>query len=196
MRRRAGTRSARRARPRRAQAAPGSEPAAKGSLRDAAVGCPERAQVGPLPWLSKSRRAGLWSAIRTPGSLTIDCWATRTWPRPFGSRPILPVGFLGRDDLDVQLLELRLVHLRGRAEHQVRHRLRLRERDHIADVVGTAKHHHDAVDARCDYTMRRHSVGEHLEQSAEPGANQIERHAERLENSLLHGLVVHTKASV
>ena len=82
MRRRAGTRSARRARPRRAQAAPGSEPAAKGSLRDAAVGCPERAQVGPLPWLSKSRRAGLWSAIRTPGSLVVDCWATRTLCAP------------------------------------------------------------------------------------------------------------------
>src|SRR6266704_5883700 len=29
--------------------------------------------------------AGFWSAVRTPGSLTIDCWATRTWPRPSGS---------------------------------------------------------------------------------------------------------------
>src|ERR1700730_3732157 len=45
--------------PRRDPAGPASTATAKRSLRDAAVGCPERAQVGPLPWLSKSRPGGL-----------------------------------------------------------------------------------------------------------------------------------------
>jgi hypothetical protein len=69
------------------------------SLRVTGVGCPEHAQVGPLPWLSKSRLrgvpakskiswgplAGIWSASRTPGSRSNVCWATRTCPQPFGS---------------------------------------------------------------------------------------------------------------
>src|SRR5207248_681222 len=30
-------------------------------------------------------KAGVWSALRTPGSLFIECWATRTCPPLFGS---------------------------------------------------------------------------------------------------------------
>src|SRR5258708_1242928 len=43
--------------------------------------------------------------------------------------------------------------------------------------------------------MRRHSVCEGLEQSAEPRANHIERHAEQLEDALLRRRVVDPKAS-
>src|SRR6266446_4777950 len=93
MRRRVGTRSARRARPRPAQAAPGSEPAAKGSLRDAAVGCPERAQVGPLPWLSKSRRSRLLvgypdSGVPNDRLLGNAHMAAPLWKQPHLTGPI------------------------------------------------------------------------------------------------------------
>src|SRR5260370_35970825 len=50
------------------------------SLRVTGVGCTERAQVGPLPWLSKARRSGHLVAFRTPGSLMLSSWATRTSP--------------------------------------------------------------------------------------------------------------------
>src|SRR5260370_11397912 len=185
MRRRAGRRSARRARPRPGRAVPVSELAAKGSLRDAAVGCPERAQVGPLPWLSKSRRAGIWSAIRTPGSLTIDCRATRTYARPFGSKTILPVRFLGRHDLDVQLVELRLVDRARRAQHQVLVALGLGKSDHVPDVFGACKHHHDAIDSRRDASVWRDAELARIQDVAEPLADRCLRMAEDLEDSLL-----------
>src|SRR5712691_11562782 len=122
----------------RDRAAPASAAGPKGSLRDAAVGCPERAQVGPLPWRSKSRLwgfpAGIWSAIRTPGSLLFDCWATRTNARPFGSQAILPVRFLRRHHPDMELFELGGIGWARRAEHQVLMALRLWKRNHVADV--------------------------------------------------------------
>jgi hypothetical protein len=96
--------------------APCARPA-RCSLRVTGVGCPERAQVGPLPWLSKSRPgapakskiswgslAGVWSAVRTPRSLMLSRWATRTspaalreptnttWPIVEGGRPPLGRG--------------------------------------------------------------------------------------------------------
>src|ERR1700730_4414556 len=229
--RRAGRRSAPPARPRQGRAAPASGLTPKGSLRDASVGCPEKSQVGPLPWLSKSRRrgvpakskiswgplAGFWSAIRTPGSLTIVCWATRTYARPFGSKailrrgrinksstgvpatqsreapyahpfgsqPILPGGFLGRHHLDVQLLQQLWVDRARRAEHEVLVALRLRKRDHVADVVGPAHRHHQPVDARCDAPMRRDSVLECIEQVPELRIDLFAAHTENLEDSLL-----------
>src|SRR6266851_2588364 len=61
-------------------------PAQKCSLRVTGVGCPERAQVGPLPWLSKSRRSGHLVAFRTPGSLMLSSWATRTSPAALRER--------------------------------------------------------------------------------------------------------------
>src|SRR5690348_1734880 len=92
---------------------------------------------GPVTWLPTAWGpcAGIWSTLRTPGSLLMNCWATRTCPQSVGSPPILRGGFRRGHDLDRELLELRLVHPGGRAQHQVRHRLRLRERDHVANVV-------------------------------------------------------------
>src|SRR5207245_7814556 len=58
----------------------------KCSLRGAGVGCPEHAQVGPLPRLSKSRRSGHLVGLADSGVPFSECWATRTCPPPFGSR--------------------------------------------------------------------------------------------------------------
>src|SRR3954469_16318345 len=44
------------------------------------VGCPEHAQVGPLPRLSKSRLSGLLVGVADSGVPLMNCWATRTSP--------------------------------------------------------------------------------------------------------------------
>src|SRR5205814_2651167 len=96
---------------------------------------------------------------------------------------------------DMQLVELGLVDFRGRAQHEVGHRLRLRKRDHITDVVRAAEHHHYAVDAWRDAPMWRHAVGEGAEQRAEALTDHVERHTKQLEYSLLHPGVVDPQAS-
>src|SRR5207244_12713749 len=62
-------------------------------------------------------------------------------------------------------------------------------------VVGATEHHHDAVDAGRDASMRRHAVGEGLEQGPEARPDHVERHAEQLEDALLHPGVVDPQAS-
>src|SRR4029078_7450429 len=166
------------------------------SLGDAAVGCPERAQVGPLPWLSKSRLgAGIWSAVRTPGSLSIDCWATRpVQPRPSGSVPMLR-GLFRRRDLNLKLLqELRVDSARG-VEHEVLHALRLGECDHVADVVGAREQHDDAVDPRRDSPVRWHAVLERLEEETETLVDGHVVQTKELKHALLQLGFVNPQAS-
>src|SRR5690348_16782859 len=148
------------------------------------MGCPEHSQVGPLPWLSKSRRSGIWSAFRTPRSLLTVCWATRMCPRPVGSAPILR-RLLRRHYLYMQLLQLRRIDGARRAQHQVLVALRLRKRDHVTDVVGAEDGHHQAIDAGRDAAMWRHSILERVEQMAELRVDLFTAHAQDLEDALL-----------
>src|SRR5947207_8083680 len=106
------------------------------SLRTAGVGCPEHAQVGPLPRLSKSRRRGSWVGLADSG-VPISCLLGKphTIRSPSGAGPILR-RLLRRNDADMQLLELFGVDLAGSVEHQVLHALGFGECDHIPDVVG------------------------------------------------------------
>src|ERR1700676_4807392 len=94
----------------------------------------------------------------------------------------------------MKLLELPWIHVRGRSQHQVRHRLRLGKRDDVANVVSAAEHHHDAVDAGCDAPVWWYAIGEGFQQRSEPCADRFEWHAEELEHALLHGRVVDPEA--
>src|SRR5260370_34485763 len=81
---------------------------------------------------------------------------------------MLPVGFLRRHDLDVELLELRRIDWARCGEHEVLHALRLRESDDVADVGGACEQHDDAVDPGCNAPMRRDAILESPEQETEP----------------------------
>src|SRR6266446_7550905 len=146
------------------------------SLRSAGVGCPEHAQVGPLPRLSKSRRSGHLVGLADSGVPMNRCWASRAHRQPVGSntmlrgRPtcrgprdlvagapspaahwelpqMLRARFLPGNHLDVALLELLGIDRARRAEHQVLMALSLGECDDITDVFGVFDRHHQAVDA-------------------------------------------------
>src|SRR5438067_12538466 len=78
----------------------------QGSLGTAGVGCPEHAQVGPLPLLSKSRRSGRLVGVADSG-VPFSCLVGKahTVRSPSGARPVLR-RLAWRDDSDVQLLQL------------------------------------------------------------------------------------------
>ena len=86
------------------------------------------------------------------------------YPRPFGSNCMLPGRLGGGLDLNVELVELRLVDGAGCAEHQVLMALGLGESDDVADVLGAGEHHHDAIDSRRDPSVRRNTVLECIKQ--------------------------------
>jgi hypothetical protein len=89
--------------------------------------------------------------------------------------------------------ELRcLVHGARRVAHQVRARLRLRERDHVADVVGPREVHHEPVEPERDPAVRRRAVAERLEQEAELRVRLGLAHPEQVEDLLLDVLPVDT----
>src|SRR6266699_4475024 len=103
--------------------------------------------------------AGFWSALRTPGSLSASVGQRAHARHPSGAGAILR-RLLGRDHANKELVELSLIDLGRGAEHEVGHRLRLRKRNDVADVVRAAEHHHDAIDTGCNAAMRWDSVRE------------------------------------
>src|SRR5438105_2147530 len=72
-------------------------------------------------------------------------------------------------ELDAQLLELLWVHRRGRVGHETLSFLGLRERDHVADGVGPAQKHNQAIQAERDAAVRRGAVLKGVQQKAEFG---------------------------
>src|SRR5216684_1073073 len=108
---------------------------------------------------------------------------------------MLPVGFLRRHDLDVELFELRRIDWARCVEHEVLHALRLRESDDVADVVGACEQHDDAVDPGCNAPMRRDAILEGLEQETEPLLDRGLVETEELEHPLLQLRLVDSKAS-
>src|SRR5438128_1465949 len=72
-------------------------------------------------------------------------------------------------ELDAQLLELLWIHRRGRVGHETLSFLGLRERDHVADGVGTAEQHDQAIQAERDAAVRRGAVLKGVQQKAEFG---------------------------
>src|SRR5438105_12433985 len=183
------------------------------SLRVTGVGCPEHDQVGPLPWLSKSRLA-CGHLVGVPDSEVPICnllgnaHITRS---PSGARqcydglfipneirgfaltswePLLPW-----DDLDVKLLQLRGLDFTRRAEHEVLMALRFRKGNHVTHVVGVREHHHQTVDPRRDPSVRWHTVLERVEQVTELRANPFLAEAEHLEDALLQASLVDADAA-
>src|SRR5690242_6060597 len=96
--------------------------------------------------------AGVWSALRTPGSRLMTVGQRARHPQPIGSPSILRAGFLGGNDPDVKLLELPGFYRARRSEHEVLVALGLRERNDVAHVLGPDDRHHQPVDARGDAT--------------------------------------------
>src|SRR6266566_5579040 len=80
--------------------------------------------------------AGIWSALRTPGSLLSSVGQRAHARHSSGAKSMLRRRFLWWHHSNVKLFELLGVNRAGRAEHQVLVALRLRERDDIPDVVG------------------------------------------------------------
>src|SRR5439155_15345949 len=99
------------------------------------------------------------------------------------------------NDLDVELVEQRLIHCAGGAEHEVLVALRLRKRDDVTDVLSAENRHHQPVDAGRDPTMRRDAVLESVEQVAELRADLGAALAGNPENAPWHLGVVDGVAS-
>src|SRR5439155_10660291 len=72
-------------------------------------------------------------------------------------------------ELDAQLLELLWDHLRGRLGHQALGLLGFGEGDDVADGVGTAEQHDQAIQAESDAAVRRGAVLKGVQQKAEFG---------------------------
>ena len=86
----------------------------------------------------------------------------------------------------MQLAELAFRHGAGGLDHEVLPALRLREGDHVADLVHAGHHRHHAVEAEGDAAVRRSAVRERIEQEAELGARLLVADSERLELLRLH----------
>src|SRR6266545_5211088 len=156
-------------------------------------GSPARCLPGPV-------EAGIWAARETPGSLGAWCWATRTVTLvPSGNTNMVRaagrVRSFPRAELDPELAELGLVHLAGGVHQQVHHRLRLRERDDVPDVVGAGQEHHDPVQPGRDAAVRRDAVLERLQQVAEALPDGLLAQAQDLEDPLLQRAVVDPEAA-
>src|SRR3982074_27320 len=115
-------------------------------------------------------------------------------PRPFGSSAMLP-GWLRRWlDLNVDLIQLRLVDRARRAEHQILMALRLGKRNDVANVLGARHSHHQPVDPRRDSAMRWNAVLEGVEQMAELRLDPFAAHAENPEDAFLQCALVDADA--
>ncbi len=71
---------------------------------------------------------------------------------------MLPRWLCGWLDLNVQLIQLRLVHGTWSPKHQVLVTLGLRKCNHVADVFGAREHHHNPINTRCDASVRWNTV--------------------------------------
>src|SRR5205809_3999272 len=70
-------------------------------------------------------------------------------------------------DLDVQVAQLLLSHRRRRLDQQILCALRLRESDHVADLLDAGHQRDEPVEAEGDAAVRRRAVLQRFEQKAE-----------------------------
>src|SRR6266566_4359934 len=103
--------------------------------------------------------------------------------------------FLWRNHPNVKLFQLLGVDRARRAEHEVLMGLRLRKRNHVADVFGVLDRHHQAIDAGRDPAMRGYAVFERVEQVAELRLDALAVHAQDLEDPFLQLAVMYADAS-
>src|SRR5258705_4261505 len=75
--------------------------------------------------------------------------------------------FLRREQSEAELGQLRVRHRRRRAGERVGTRLRLRERDHLADVLLAGEDRHQPVEPEREAGVRRRAVPEGVEQESE-----------------------------
>src|SRR5688572_28162657 len=73
----------------------------------------------------------------------------------------------GCSNPDVDFAQLLLADLSGCVRERIRCRLRLRERDDVADAVGAGHVHDQAIETKRDTAMRRRAELERVEQEAE-----------------------------
>src|ERR1700694_1694464 len=111
------------------------------------------------------------------------------YPRPFGSKAMLPGRLAGRLDLNVKLIQLRLLDRARSAQHQVLMTLRLRKRDNVSNVFCARHRHHQPVDPGGDAAMRRNAVLESVEQMSELCVDPFATHPEDLEDVVPQGAV-------
>ena len=86
----------------------------------------------------------------------------------------------------MQFLQLRQIDRARRLDHEVSARLRLGERNHVADVVGAHDVHHQAVESERDAAVRRRAVAKGTEQEPELRVRILGCQADELEDALLH----------
>src|SRR5205823_2558297 len=91
-----------------------------------------------------------------------------------------------------ELAQLLRVERCGCAREQVGAAGRLRERDHVADVVEAGHERDHAVESERDPAVGRGAVAEGVEQEAEPLARLVGRYPERVEDALLNLAAVDT----
>src|SRR5215469_14884890 len=87
-----------------------------------------------------------------------------------------------RYHLDRELPELAGIDLGRRATHRIEGLLRLGECHHVAERLGPANHHGDAIHTEGDPSMRRGTIGERVEQKVELAERLLTRDAEDAEN--------------
>src|SRR6185503_2436372 len=90
----------------------------------------------------------------------------------------------------VQLAQLPLIDGARRLGQQTLCALRFRERDHIANRIGTGHHRDDAVEPERDPAMRRRAVLKRIKQEAELRARFLGAQLERAEDLALYFLTV------
>ncbi len=88
-------------------------------------------------------------------------------PRPSRSRPRPALRLWAGRDGQAEFPELRRIEWRGRPRERIGTRLRLRERDHLADVVFAREHRRQTVDAEREARVRRRAETERLQQEPE-----------------------------
>src|SRR5215217_2982866 len=92
----------------------------------------------------------------------------------------------------MQLAKLLVVHVAGRARHQVRTRLRLGERNNVAQGLGAGQQEGEPVHAQRDTTVRRRAELERVQQEAELRLRLLLANAQRLEDLRLDLRVMQT----
>ena len=97
-----------------------------------------------------------------------------------------------RPHADVHLAQLLLADLGGRVGQRIRRRLRLRERDDVADAVRAGHVHDQAIETERDATMRRRAELQRVEQEAELELRFFGADAQQFEHRRLHVLAVDT----
>ena len=100
------------------------------------------------------------------------------------------------DQFEPELVQLAWVDGRRCAGQRVTSARRLREGDHLTDVLAAADDRDDPIEAHRDAPVRRGAVAKRVEQEAEPGLRLVGADPDQLEHPLLDvGAVVSDRAA-